>query len=87
MGGYDARNEDDTGYFVIGAAAVMFAGGAAKAQKSKNTLCMASNDHYAILSPYNLPLDEASLVYQQVYSPFLSYDEYRGKFVPEVLKS
>jgi len=73
------------GLLVISAGAVAFAGSAA-AQKSKDTLRMASNDHYAILSPYDLPLDEASLVYQQVYSPFLSYDEYKGKFVPELLK-
>ncbi len=73
------------GLLVVGAGAVAFAGSAA-AQKSKDTLRMASNDHYAILSPYDLPLDEASLVYQQVYSPFLSYDEYKGKFVPELLK-
>ncbi|NQV55122.1 MAG: hypothetical protein HQ503_04625 [Rhodospirillales bacterium] len=74
------------GLLMAGAAALLLAN-PASAQKSNDTLRMASNDPYAILSPYDLPLDEASLVYNQVYSPFLSYDEYNGKFVPELLKS
>jgi peptide/nickel transport system substrate-binding protein len=57
------------------------------AQKSKDTLRIASTDHFAVLSPYDLPLDEASPIYDQVYRTFISFDEHQGKFVPEVVKS
>ena len=53
------------------AAAALLAAGPSYAQKAKDTLRIAANDQYSILSPYDLPLDEASPFYNEIYSPLI----------------
>lgn len=57
------------------------------AQKAKDTLRIAANDQYSVLSPHDLPLDEAAPFYNQIYSPLMVYDEANSKFLPELAKS
>jgi peptide/nickel transport system substrate-binding protein len=69
------------------AAAALLAATPSFAQKSKDTLRIAANDQYSVLSPHDLPLDEAAPFYNQIYSPLMVVDEANGKFVPELAKS
>ena len=57
------------------------------AQKAKDTLCIAANDQYSILHPYDLPLDEASPFYNEIYSPLMVLNEHTGKYTPELATS
>jgi peptide/nickel transport system substrate-binding protein len=66
------------------AAAAMLASAPALAQKSKDTLRMSANDVYAVLSPYDMALEEAGQIYNQIYSPLLSLEEKSGKWIPEL---
>jgi peptide/nickel transport system substrate-binding protein len=59
----------------------------ALAQKSKDTMRIAANDQYSVLSPYDLPLDEAAPFYNQIYLHAMIFDEKNAKFVPELAKS
>ena len=69
------------------AAAALLAATPSFAQKAKDTLRIAANDQYSVLSPHDLPLDEAAPFYNQIYSPLMVYDEANGKFLPELAKS
>ena len=57
------------------------------AQKAKDTLRIAANDQYSILSPYDLPLDEASPFFNEIYSPLMVLNEHTGKYQAELAKS
>jgi peptide/nickel transport system substrate-binding protein len=59
----------------------------ASAQKAKDTLRIAANDQYSILSPYELPLDEASPFYNEIYSPLIVLNENTGQYMPELAKA
>lgn len=59
----------------------------ASAQKSKDTLRMAANEAYAILSPYDLGLNEVSPIYEEIYSRLLVYNEHKSQWIPELAKS
>jgi peptide/nickel transport system substrate-binding protein len=52
--------------------------------EAKDTLRMSANDVYAVLSPYDMALEEAGQIYDQIYTPLLSLDEKSGKWVPEL---
>ena len=69
------------------AALVLFSATPAHAQKSKDTMRIAANDQYSVLSPHDLPLDEAAPFYNQIYSPLMVVDEASGKFLPELAKA
>ena len=57
------------------------------AQKSQDTLRLAVNNPFAVLSSYELPIDEASNFSREVYDYLIMYDEYNKKFVPALAKS
>lgn len=59
----------------------------AHAQKSQDTLRLAVNNPFAVLSSFELPIDEASNFSREVYDYLLMYDEYNKKFVPSLAKS
>ncbi len=68
--------------FGLGAAlAAALLGNPASAQKAKDTLRMSAIDTYAVLSPYDLPLDEASPIYNQIYTSVITMNENTGKWV------
>jgi peptide/nickel transport system substrate-binding protein len=72
--------------FVFGAAALLTAA-PAFAQKSQDTLRIAINNPFAVLSSYDLPVDEAGIFSREVYDYLLMYDEHKQKFVPALAKS
>ncbi len=49
------------------------------AQKSMDTLRVAANDSYAMLSPYDLAINEASPIYKEIYSPLLEFNEHEKR--------
>jgi len=59
----------------------------AMAQKSKDTLRLAINDPFTVLSGYCVPVDEAGNFYRRVYSTLISFDEHGKKIVPALAKS
>ncbi len=59
----------------------------AVAQKSQDTLRIAINNPFAVLSPYDLPVDEAGIFSREVYDYLIMYDERQQKFVPNLAKS
>ena len=61
--------------------------GPAAAQKSQDTLRMASTDWWPMQDPYHFPLDEAAVYYRTVYETLIAYDERNKKFVPRLAKS
>ena len=67
--------------------AALVIGAPAFAQKAKDTMRIAANDQYSVLSPYELPLDEAAPFYNQIYAHAMIFDEKNAKFVPELAKS
>ncbi len=69
------------------AAVALLASAHAHAQKAKDTLRIAANDQYSILSPYDLPLDEASPFYNEIYSPLIVLNENAGQYVGELAKA
>ena len=72
----------------LGAAAVLaLQADPAAAQKSKDTLRMATTDWWATLDPYQFPLDEAAVFYRTLYETLVSYDERAKKFVPRLAKA
>ncbi len=72
--------------FAIGLASAL-AVTPAFAQKSQDTLRLAVNNPFAVLSSYELPIDEASNFSREVYDYLLMYDEYNKKFIPSLAKS
>ena len=72
--------------FALGAAALL-AAAPAFAQKSADTLRVAINNPFAVLSPYDLPVDEAGIFSREVYDYLIMYDEHQQKFVPALAKS
>ncbi|MCD6074285.1 MAG: hypothetical protein K0Q70_1168, partial [Rhodospirillales bacterium] len=75
---------------LLGAAALLMALSAtnpASAQKSQDTLRLAINNPYNILSTYDLSVDEAAVFSRDVYDYLLKYDEHNQKFVPSLAKS
>jgi len=71
---------------VLGAT-VTFVAVPAFAQKSQDTLRIAINNPFSVLSSYDLPLDEAGIFSHDVYDYLLKYDEHNQKFVPSLAKS
>jgi peptide/nickel transport system substrate-binding protein len=59
----------------------------ALAQKSKDTLRIASNDPFPSLSQYHHPVAEAGVFYRKVYEQMISVDERKQKIVPMLAKS
>ena len=59
----------------------------ASAQKSQDTLRIAINNPFAVLSNYDLPVDESTNFTRDVYDHLLYYDERAQKFVPGLAKS
>ena len=57
------------------------------AQKSQDTIRVAINNPFVTLSSYNLPLDEASVFYSEVYERLVYYDEHNHKYAPALAKS
>jgi len=57
------------------------------AQKSKDTVRIAINDPFTILSGYCVPVDEAGNFYRRVYGTLVSFDERNQKPVPHLAKS
>ena len=73
-------------FLAVSAAALALAQ-PAFAQKSKDTLRIAANDQFGVLSPYDLPLDEAAPIYNQIYTPLWAYNQHTKKYVPIMAKS
>jgi peptide/nickel transport system substrate-binding protein len=59
----------------------------AMAQKSADTLRIASADWWPTQDPYHFPLDEAAIYYRTIYETLISYDERNKKFVPRLAKA
>ncbi len=57
------------------------------AQKSQDTIRVAINNPFVALSSYNLPLDEASVFYSEVYERLVYYDEHTQKYAPALAKA
>ncbi len=72
--------------FVLGATAALLAT-PTLAQKSQDTLRIAINNPFAVLSPYDLPVDEAAIFSREVYDYLIMYDEHNKKYVPNLAKS
>jgi len=66
---------------------VSLAAGPALAQKSADTMRVAINDPFAVLSPYHLPQNEAGTFYNRVYESLIAYDENKQQWVPQLAKS
>jgi len=69
------------------AAASLFWGGPALAQKSKDELRFAINDMFPVADPYVFPLDEAGVVTRTIFSPLFAFQEKEKKFVGLIAKS
>src|ERR671921_282574 len=59
----------------------------ASAQKSKDTLRLAINDPFPVLSGYCQPVDEAGNFYRRVYGTLISFDERNHQVIPHLAKS
>ncbi len=59
----------------------------AVAQKSQDTLRIAINNPFSVLSQYDLPVDDSSMFSRDVYENLLYYDEYKQTYVPGLAKS
>ena len=59
----------------------------AAAQKSADTLRIASADWWPTQDPYHFPLDEAAIYYRTIYETLISHDERNKKFVPRLAKA
>jgi len=71
---------------LVGAVALL-AADPVSAQKAKDTLRVAANDQFSVLSPYDLPLDEAGPFSDEIYSPMMVFNEHTSKYMPELAKS
>jgi peptide/nickel transport system substrate-binding protein len=69
------------------AATAVLCAAPAMAQKSADTLRVALNAPFNVLSTYDLPVDEAGVISRDVYDFLLSYDEHNHKYVPALAKS
>ena len=69
------------------ASALSLAAMPAFAQKSADTIRLAINNPFAILSNYDLPVDEGSIFTREIYEHLLYLDERTQKFVPGLAKS
>lgn len=63
------------------------AGGAAEAQKSKDTVRLAITEALPMLSPYYLTSPESAAIYRNVFQPLMMYHEKLGRFVPALASS
>ena len=68
-------------------AAALLIAAPAVAQKSKDTLRYAVTNPFAQLSSYHLPVDEAAVLYREMYESLIGYDEYNKKIVPMLAKT
>ena len=73
--------------FLTVAALVALTATPAFAQKSQDTLRIAINNPFAILSTYDLPVDEGAIFGRDVYDYLTYYDEHHQKIVPALAKS
>jgi peptide/nickel transport system substrate-binding protein len=72
---------------ILTLATILATASPAVAQKSKDTLRLAINDPFSIVSSYCVPLDEVGYFTRGIYDTLISYDEYAQKFVPTLAKS
>jgi peptide/nickel transport system substrate-binding protein len=68
-------------------AATLIAAAPAMAQKSKDTVRLAINDPFVVLSSYHVPVDEAGNFYRRVYQTLVAFDEHNDKVVPQLATS
>ncbi len=71
--------------FALGA--IVAAASPAAAQKSKDTLRLAINDPFTIVSSYCVPVDEVGYFTRGIYDTLIAFDEHNQKFVPQLAKS
>jgi len=71
----------------LGMVALCIAGQPAAAQKSADTLRIASTDWWPTQDPYMFPLDEAAIYYRTIYETLITYDEKKKTFIPRLAKS
>ena len=74
-------------FLTVVAAAAAAAATPALAQKSQDTLRIAINNPFAVLSTYDLPVDESGIFNRDVYDYLIYYDEHEQKIVPGLAKS
>ena len=67
--------------------AAVLLSGTAYAQRSQDTIRLAINDPFPMLSPYHLGVNEAGIFYQKVFESLIQYDEHKGRWVPQLAKS
>ena len=72
---------------IFAAAAIVAAASPAAAQKSKDTLRLAINDPFSIVSSYCVPVDEVGYFTRGIYDTLIAYDEHTQKFVPQLAKT
>lgn len=70
---------------VPGVAALMAS--PAGAQKSKDTIRLAINNPFIVLSPYHNPLDEAGNFFRVTHESLIAIDEHKQKIVPQLAKA
>jgi peptide/nickel transport system substrate-binding protein len=68
-------------------AALVLASVSAEAQKSRDTLRLAINDPFPILSPHYFQVAEAGNFYRGIIQNLIAFDEHTKKMVPELAKS
>ncbi len=57
------------------------------AQKSKDTLRISLSEQIPLLSAYHWPVAQAGQFYRRIYSGLMAFNEWNGKFVPDLAKS
>ncbi len=71
----------------VAALAACLAATSAQAQKSKDTLVLATQDPFAIIDSYIQPDVEVAQFSGAVYGKLIQYNENTGEFIPELAKS
>ncbi len=61
--------------------------GPGMAQKSKDTLRISLSEQIPLLSAYHWPVAQAGQFYRRIYSGLMAFNEWNGKFVPNLAKS
>src|SRR5690349_18553030 len=73
--------------FLVAVPALVSFSPPAMAQKAQDTLRVAVNNPFNILSTYDLPVDEGLVYSHEIYDYMMNYDEHTQKFVPGLAKS
>jgi peptide/nickel transport system substrate-binding protein len=72
---------------ILGFGAALLTALPASAQKAADTMRVAINDPFSVLSTYQLPQNEAGTFYNRVYESLIAYDENKKQWVPQLAKS